>query len=120
VNVPTDLTLLYVYGSLKRDLANHHALAGAQFVGGCRTAPLYRLFDLGSYPALSAGGKRPIVGELYLVSATLLARLDAFEGDEYFRSAVSLWDGRRAEAYFMSDSARSAARELSADRWPVF
>jgi len=114
-----ELTRLFVYGSLKRDLENHHVLAGAQFVGEYRTAPLYRLFDLGAYPALSPGGESPIVGELYLVSGALLRRLDAFEGAEYFRGAVRLSDDTAAEAYLLADSARSYARELIGDRWPI-
>ena len=46
------LHLIFVYGSLKRGYALHHLLASQQFHGIAVTQPLYRLFDLGSYPGL--------------------------------------------------------------------
>ena len=119
MKLASELTRLFVYGSLKRGLENHHVFAQAQFVGECRTVSLYRLFDLGAYLALSPGGESPVLGELYLVSEAVLRQLDAFEGVEYFRGSVTLSNGDPADAYLLADSARSRARELGADRWPT-
>jgi gamma-glutamylaminecyclotransferase len=75
-------TLLFVYGTLKRGGANHHFLDGQRFVGEARTAPGFRLYDLGGYPGLVA---RPddhdgVVGEIWSVDPAALVRLDALEG----------------------------------------
>jgi gamma-glutamylcyclotransferase (GGCT)/AIG2-like uncharacterized protein YtfP len=108
--------LLFVYGSLKRGHRHHAVLAGAQFVRAERTTSRYRLLDLGAYPALAAGS-RSIAGELFGVDAELLGRLDRFEGSDYERCEVELWDGRRAYAYVAVDAITPGAPELDHDTW---
>ncbi|HEX4351864.1 MAG TPA: gamma-glutamylcyclotransferase family protein, partial [Polyangiales bacterium] len=71
--------LLFVYGTLRRDAANHHEMGDARFIGRARTAPRYELVDMGGYPAMLEGGRTSIVGELYEVDDALLRQLDAFE-----------------------------------------
>ena len=75
-------SLLFVYGTLKRGCSNHHHLAGQTFVGVARTAPGYRLVDLGGYPGIvaSAVDREGVVGEVWSVDPVALQRLDAFEG----------------------------------------
>ena len=76
------MTLLFLYGTLKRGHRNHHFMAGQQFLGPARTLPRYRLYNVGPHPALvedSANGI-VVVGELWQVDDAALARLDAFEG----------------------------------------
>ncbi|MFZ5896645.1 MAG: gamma-glutamylcyclotransferase family protein [Myxococcota bacterium] len=109
--------LLFVYGSLKRGCSNHWALENAEFVRECRTAPHYRLWDLGSYPGLTSGGEFAVLGELYLVSGALILRLDAFEGREYVRAQIQLENDTHAEAYLLTDAARARALELAVDAW---
>eukprot|EP00727_Mastigamoeba_balamuthi_P014113 m51a1_g9324 hypothetical protein (334) ;mRNA; r:216-1699 len=88
--------LVFVYGSLKRGHWNAHFLEGQQFVGEARTVPGYRLYDVGSYPAMVAvpPGSRPtsVQGELWRVSPEAMARLDALEEvpDLYVRASVQL------------------------------
>lgn len=108
---------LFVYGSLKRGFENHAALEGAEFLTEVRTAPHYRLFDMGAYPALCAHGSLSVTGELYLVPLELFARLDAFEGAQYERASVTLSDGSSAEAYLLVDAARAGAIQLDSDTW---
>jgi gamma-glutamylcyclotransferase (GGCT)/AIG2-like uncharacterized protein YtfP len=108
--------LLFVYGSLKQGQRHHGVLAGARFVSAARTSFDYRLLDLGAYPAL-APGSRSIAGELFAVDAELLGRVDRFEGCDYERRQVELWDGRRAHAYLAVDAIRPGARELELDAW---
>lgn len=77
----TTRTVLFVYGTLKRGQCNHGLLAGQQFLGEAVTEPGYRLVDLGAYPGLvrdEAGG-RAVGGELWAVTPSCLAELDAFE-----------------------------------------
>lgn len=111
-----DSTLLFVYGSLKRGRRHHAELGGARFVGVARTAPEYRLLDLGEYPALAAG-RRAIEGELYVVTEALLVELDRFEGDGYERAAVRLDGGGVALAYFATSVLVRDASELDGDVW---
>ena len=111
-----DSTLLFVYGSLKRGRRHHAELGGACFVGVARTAPEYRLLDLGEYPALAAGG-RALEGELYEVTHALLVELDRFEGDGYERAAVRLEGGGVALAYFATSAVVGRAPEFDGDVW---
>ena len=72
--------LLFVYGSLKRGMANHGQLQKAAWVGRTRLDGL-ALYDLGPFPmaiACSEPGSA-IEGELYRVNAALLEQLDRFE-----------------------------------------
>jgi gamma-glutamylcyclotransferase (GGCT)/AIG2-like uncharacterized protein YtfP len=72
---------------------------------------------IGAYPAL-AQGDREITGELYDVDDATLARLDAFEGDEYARGPVELADGQSAQAYFLAPEAAERARPFPRGCWP--
>jgi gamma-glutamylaminecyclotransferase len=112
-------TTLFVYGTLKRGLANHHFLAGQTFLGEAVTLPRYRLVDFGPNPGLlEAGPGTAVHGELWRVDAPTLARLDAFEEiPHYFdRRPIAIRDFDGVEAYFFQgDPARG--RECG-DRWP--
>lgn len=100
-------SLIFVYGSLKRGYALHHLLEGQAFRGPATTCPLYRIFDLGSYPGLVDWPEGLAVqGEVYEVDAECLKRLDEAEGvDEglYARRVIKLqspFDGVEASAWF--------------------
>lgn len=94
---------LFVYGTLMRAGGNHGLLGGAPFGGTSRTAPGFALVDLGAYPGMVRGGTAAVVGELFRVDRTLLARLDRFEGHPHLfrRVRVSLVDGQEAFAYLL-------------------
>lgn len=99
--------LIFVYGTLKRGCCNHHFLAGQQFVGEARTAPGFRLYDLGGHPGLvgQPDDTAGVAGEVWAVDAGALVRLDALEGVAegwYRREPVPLlppFAGRGVEAY---------------------
>jgi gamma-glutamylcyclotransferase (GGCT)/AIG2-like uncharacterized protein YtfP len=100
---------LFIYGTLKRGDVRAPLLAGQRFIGETRTAPRYRLFNTGDYPALVEASSinqpgRSILGELWAVSPACLGRLDFEEGvDEglYERRAVELMgNDEDAQAYF--------------------
>ncbi len=113
-------TLIFVYGSLKRGLSNHHWLAGQHFVAEARTAPGYQLFDLGEYPGMvtAAETEGSVWGELWEVDDDGLAGLDVLEGvDEgmYERVAVSLLEpfaGTAVETYLYRESVAGRAAVL--------
>lgn len=86
--------IVFVYGSLKRGYALNHLLEGQRFLGTARTRPLYRIFDLGSYPGLvDWPDGLSIHGELYGIDEPCLGRLDDAEGVAeglYARRPISL------------------------------
>ena len=86
--------LVFVYGSLKRGFALHELLQGQLYLGNAVTEPLYRLFDLGSYPGLVEWPEGlAIRGEVYQVDLECLSRLDEVEGvaeRQYARRKISL------------------------------
>jgi gamma-glutamylaminecyclotransferase len=97
---------LFVYGTLKRGQSRHRYLAGQAFVAVARTRPLYRLFNVGEYPALVRHQEgRSIEGELWEVDEACLRALDRVEGCEsglYAREPVELlppYDEVSAETY---------------------
>ncbi len=80
---------VFVYGTLRRGCSNHHCMKGATLLGRHRTAPVYRMLDLGPYPAV-VEGEEPITGEVYSVTAAMLRQLDRLEDHPrtYTRSRI--------------------------------
>jgi gamma-glutamylcyclotransferase (GGCT)/AIG2-like uncharacterized protein YtfP len=98
-----ETTRVFVYGSLLSGLHNHDVLGGARCVGLGETAPSYTMVSLGAYPGVVEGGRGRVVGEVYEVNATTLARLDRLEGHPrfYTRKWVRLVDGSEAWMYVL-------------------
>jgi len=99
-------TNLFIYGTLKRGQPRHPALKGQTFVANVLTAPAYRMYNTGTYPALvEAENGVAVEGELWAVSETCLSELDVIEGVAeglYGRRPVLLQpphDGTAAETY---------------------
>jgi gamma-glutamylaminecyclotransferase len=102
---------LFVYGTLKRGLSNHHYLAGATYLGRARTKERYPLVAPKRwYPYLinAPGEGQRVVGELYEIDAATLKRIDRLEEypSYYTRREIEVEDeaGRshRAIAYFLA------------------
>ena len=64
------MSLVFVYGTLKRGYSNHHFLAGQAFQGEARTAPGFALFSLGFLAGANFDGARQIVGSDALTDLT--------------------------------------------------
>jgi gamma-glutamylcyclotransferase (GGCT)/AIG2-like uncharacterized protein YtfP len=88
---------VFVYGTLRSGASNHFRMAGATFVGaGTIRARMYRI-DWFPGLKLDPAGER-ISGEIYQVTPSQLADLDAFEGvaaeaschSEYLRVPVQV------------------------------
>ena len=105
--MPSEPTLLFIYGTLKRGDVRAPLLAGQRFIGEAWTLAQYRLFNTGDYPALVEAtplglAGLSIMGELWRVDEACLARLDEEEGvDEglYERRVIALDDGPDVWAY---------------------
>lgn len=114
-------TILFVYGTLKRGGRGHRFLATQEFLGEAATEPKYRLFDLGTYPALVKDEVNglPVKGELWAVDDDCLADLDDYEfaPELYSREPVAI-QGRadRIESFIYSKSIPPKVR--SGGSWP--
>lgn len=102
------MSLVFVYGTLKRGCDNHSHLSGQRFIGEARTVPGHVLYELTGYPGMVAepGSDTCVVGELWEVDAAALVGLDLLEGVAeglYRRARVALagpHDGLETETYF--------------------
>jgi gamma-glutamylaminecyclotransferase len=112
------MTLVFVYGTLKRGFSNHAFLAGQSFAGEAETAPGFELYALGGYPGMVAdpGGAGVVTGEVWSVDDACLAQLDDLEGTAeglYAREAVPLgppFAGTQVEAYLYLKGVEGRAR----------
>jgi gamma-glutamylaminecyclotransferase len=119
------MSLVFVYGTLKRGGSNHAHLAGQEFVGVAKTKPSLALYLLDGYPGMvpvDEGGES-IVGEVWSVDDACLAKLDDLEGLSeglYRRGAIPL-EGplgeRGVEAYYYERSV--TGRPRVAPEWKV-
>jgi gamma-glutamylcyclotransferase (GGCT)/AIG2-like uncharacterized protein YtfP len=101
-----------------RGLALHANLAGAEFLGACRTAPRYRVYSIGDvHPGMFevATGGVSVAGELYRVPDDVLARVAAGEPPHLYRGAVQLDDGRVVDGIlYPRELAEGRQRDISA------
>jgi len=106
------MTLVFVYGTLKRGGANHAFLAGQSFLGNGCTAPGFRLYGLAGYPGMIRvpDDRDGVSGEVWSVGDDCLARLDELEGlaeGLYRREPIRLlppFADQAVETYFYARS----------------
>lgn len=115
-------TLVFVYGTLKRGGSNHAWIEQQQFVAEARTAPVYRMYDLGGYPGMVRDENGlSIQGEIWSVDEAGLIKLDVLEdtdGGEYERVTMQLegeWATKRVEGYVYLRSVEG--RRDVGERW---
>ncbi len=100
-----------------RGLALHVNLAGAEFLGEVRTAPLYRLYSIGDrHPGMFEvpEGGVSVSGELYRVPEEVWRRVEAGEPPGLYRGAVMLEDGRRVDGLlYPRELAQGRHRDIS-------
>ncbi len=85
---------VFVYGTLKRGLRNHHFLETAKFIGEAHTLKPYCMLD-GKFPVLRDAGhdRAPVSGEIYEIDDPILETLDKLEdvaGGMYERNEIDV------------------------------
>jgi gamma-glutamylcyclotransferase (GGCT)/AIG2-like uncharacterized protein YtfP len=116
---------LFVNGTLMRGLALHDNLAGAEFLGGAWTAPVYRLYSIDDrHPGMfevDEGGVS-VAGELYQVPDEVWRRVEAGEPPNLYRGRVRLADGREVWGIlYPRQLAEGRHRDISVHRdWRVY
>jgi gamma-glutamylcyclotransferase (GGCT)/AIG2-like uncharacterized protein YtfP len=119
------LEYVFVYGTLRRNEANHAFMDGAELVAD-RAHVFGQMWDTGlGYPALVLAGRSKVYGELYRVSPAQLRRLDELEGyvgpggpNEYERVEETVYaEGRclRAYVYVYTQPPAAGVRLTSGD-----
>jgi len=119
------VSLVFVYGTLKRGGCNHSYLAGQRFVGQTRSVSGFTLYALTGYPGLVCDplDEQGVRGELWEVDAAALGNLDVLEGLEeglYRRGPIPLWgefSGLEVETYYYLRSL-AGRRHLGAEWAP--
>ena len=110
-----ELETIFVYGTLRKGMGNHHLLEGSGFLGMGETVVRYGMYVLpGGIPYVKrrSGMKAVIVGEVYEVDEDTLRRIDRLEGhpDFYRRRLVPVMlnteEKIRAWLYFLADEDR--------------
>jgi gamma-glutamylcyclotransferase (GGCT)/AIG2-like uncharacterized protein YtfP len=110
---------VFVYGTLMRGERAHRFLADARFVRVAHTVSAFTLVSLGPYPALLAGGRTSVRGEVYDVDARTLVALDRYEGvpQLYRREVITLRGGTRAHAYILARRRTKSDHVLASGTW---
>ena len=97
---------LFVYGTLLSGEPNHYILSTSKFLTNAQTKPEFELLDInGQCPAMVAGGKTVVKGELYSLNKKTLAIIDRLEGHPQFykRISISLFDDRIVQTYIINN-----------------
>lgn len=113
---------LFVYDTMLPGEPEAALLEGALALGPARTVARYPLLDLGSGAALletTALEVAPVVGELFEVTAPILARCDVRREHPtlFVRQEVELDDGTRAFAYFLRAEQARGRRRIRGGDW---
>lgn len=117
------MTLVFVYGTLRRGQHNARVLGDSVYCGQSRTEAAYIMLHLGGFPAIVTAPKgfgRSIVGEVYAVDDATLADLDRLEGapDFYRREMITLPDnGDQAWVYILNDDTTRAYPIIPSGDW---
>ncbi len=101
-------TILFVYGSLKKNKARHRLIEGQKFIGISETKPIYRLYNNGTFPVMVEDEKNgiSIKGELWEIEENCLNFLDFVEVHPWYfkRTEIQLSDGFIVQAYLFQES----------------
>jgi gamma-glutamylaminecyclotransferase len=116
------LTLLFVYGTLKRNGEANRILLGQQYISEAVTEPKYRLYDFGSYPGMVHDKTNGLTvhGELWYVDDICLLKLDKYEEvpDLFVREQVAVQGIKQpVETYIYNGLLPKGLR--SGHTWPL-
>lgn len=116
---------IFVYGTLKKGEPSHHLLNGSHLISSTRTKEHFTMLDLGCFPGVLKGNipdepSTPIQGEVYDADQLTLEKLDAYEGNWYFREEVELETGITALMYFLWKIPPMEYRVIPDGRWLLY
>ncbi|RUO44266.1 hypothetical protein CWE15_03605 [Aliidiomarina taiwanensis] len=127
------LSLLFTYGSLKKEGSNHELIAGANYLGRFFTKENYVLLPGPGFPYLLKPDQFPerpalkVSGECHLINSKMLEATDHLEANGIFyqREEINVLSQATAEeqvawAYFLRDVKFADAESFATDISKVF
>lgn len=111
--------LVFVYGSLRRGQEYHGFLATSTPFGPHTTAPIYDMWELDGYPAVTPGGATAIQGELYAVDQPTLAALDELEEVPMLYQRAEIPTAHGLAVIYLVTIRPAAATAWPSGRWPA-
>jgi len=107
---------VFVYGTLKKGYPNSYLLENSKLLGSFKTKPVFTMYSLGAFPAISLVGETSISGEVYSVDEDTFSRLDRLEGYPSFYNRAKI-DTEFGEAwvYFLED--REGVTKVESGEW---
>jgi gamma-glutamylcyclotransferase (GGCT)/AIG2-like uncharacterized protein YtfP len=112
--------ILFVYGTLRTGESRHSVMYDADYLGVYESIPKYTMYDLGSFPCITFGGKTSIVGDVFETDDGILETCDSIEGhpDFYTRMPIELLDKSiMAEAYFLNNYNMNTYKPIKQGNW---
>lgn len=112
------MSLIFVYGTLRRGASHHFHLAEARWVSVGRVRAV--LYQVDWYPGCVLDEQQGVVvGDLFEVTPEQLGVLDEYEGDEYRRVRVQVetYDGRVEAWVWEWNREVEACRHISSGDW---
>lgn len=110
--IEEERTLIAVYGSLRKGLSNHGIIQEALYIGEFTSEPVFKMYDLGAYPAITHGGNSSIEFEVYAVNEQELEKVNSLEGfhedrdDNYYSRAIIKSPFGKAYYFFFSETGK--------------
>lgn len=84
--------LIAVYGTLKKGFSNHRVMGESKLLGKIRTEPIFTMYSLGGFPALTKDGNTKVSAEVYEVNCeNTLNRIYRLEGYTGKRDSPDNW-----------------------------
>lgn len=101
---------MFVYGTLRKGdvrsgvLSDMETLGQAKFIKNATTYGIYKMVDLGAFPAIVEGGTTSIVGEIWEIDKYTKQYLDLMEGVPllYKDKPIKIDDEQGVFAYFLA------------------
>lgn len=112
------MTLLAVYGTLRRGECRNHAVSRGKYLGTYRTDNPFIMFNLGSYPGIIEGGAQGVVVDLYEVDDNIMHVCDQIEGVAYnfYARGTAYVNGQRSIIYTYGQEP-AGARIIESGDW---
>ena len=109
------MTRVFVYGTLKKGIQNHHLLAGAEYVGQAYTIECFKMFNVG-FPIIreAEADGHAVFGEVYDVDDQTLSRLDRLENEG------TMYDRKVAQIAFPPGQGMGAAGQDLIDHASIY
>jgi gamma-glutamylaminecyclotransferase len=119
LHVRSEMTKLFVYGTLRQGKSRQAFLKDSKFLGKKKTLPKYNMVSLRAFPGLLEEGDQKIVGEVYEVNDDTLWVVDRIEGHPSFyeRKPIEIKGMKDVQAYFLPRDKYGAMPLVESGDW---